>query len=115
VVAVVGFDPLVVAGGHSFETDLIEIAGGRSATHEDEAPRQSLTADAFVAIAPDLLLLVDEAAAGVDPEVLRRGLPEGVEVARFPFSRDFWLDEDPAEPARRLRVVVEPIAARASR
>jgi ABC-type Fe3+-hydroxamate transport system substrate-binding protein len=58
VIAVVGLDPLELAGGHSFETDLIEIAGGRSLTHGGDEPRLALRSEQLAEYAPDLILVV---------------------------------------------------------
>lgn len=106
--AVVGFDPLEVAGGHSFETDLIEIAGGQSVTHPGEEWRRTLAPDSWRDLAPDLVLVVaadeptEEARAAA-----RAALPADVPVEFFAFEGPaFWLG-DPTEPARRLRAIVE--------
>lgn len=113
VVAVRSLVPLVIAGGHSFETDLIEIAGGRSVTHPGEASSLQIDPADWTRLAPDLVLLVEGArreAAEAGPEGLPAfALPAGVPVEPFAFERDFWLGE-PTEPARRLRTRV---AARA--
>ncbi len=112
VVAVVSFDPLVIAGGHSFETDLIEIAGGTSVTHPGEEPRLAIAADRWAGLAPDLILVIGAPPASQrDEQALRNALPPGPEVAFFSFDPSFWLDASD-EPARRLRAVIEPVAAR---
>lgn len=112
VVAVVGFDPLVVAGGHSFETDLIEIAGGHSVTHPGETSRREIRADEWASLSPDLVLVIGERPDSPRVEqAWRNVLPEGAEVSFFPLDPEFWL-EDATEPARRLRA---RIAARAER
>jgi ABC-type Fe3+-hydroxamate transport system substrate-binding protein len=112
VVAVVGFDPLEIAGGHSFETDLIEIAGGHSVTHPGEEVRLAIAADRWSALAPDLVLVIGAPPASRhDEQAVRNALPPGAAVAFFPFDREFWIDASD-EPARRLRALIEPIAAR---
>ena len=116
VAAVVSFDPFVIAGGHSFETDLIEIAGGHSVTHPGEEPRLAIGADQWKELAADLVLVIADRPASPHAErALRNALPPGVEVAFFSFDPAFWLTAS-AEPAQRLRALVEPIArAMASR
>ena len=112
VVAVVSFEPLVIAGGHSFETDLIEIAGGQSVTHPGNEPRLPIDADRWSALSPDLVLVIGPRPASPRAEqALRNALPPGPDVAFFPFDPLFWLAASD-EPARRLRAVIEPIAAR---
>jgi ABC-type Fe3+-hydroxamate transport system substrate-binding protein len=112
VVAVVSVDPLVIAGGHSFETDLIEIAGGTSVTHPGSEPRLAIDADRWRELAPDLVLVIAEPPASPrDESALRNALPPGPEVAYFTFDPSFWLDASD-EPARRLRAVIEPLSAR---
>jgi ABC-type Fe3+-hydroxamate transport system substrate-binding protein len=113
VVAVVSFDPLEIAGGHSFETDLIEIAGGQSVTHltpHGDEPRLPIAPDRWTELAPDLVLVIAAPPASHEAEqALRNTLPPGAEVAFFPFDPAFWVDASD-EPARRLRGIIEPIA-----
>jgi ABC-type Fe3+-hydroxamate transport system substrate-binding protein len=112
VVAVVSFDPLVIAGGHSFETDLIEIAGGRSVTHPGVEPRLAIGADRWRELAPDLVLVIappPETEPGV--RAVRNALPPGADLAFYSFDPTFWIDASD-EPARRLRGEIAPIAAR---
>ena len=114
VVAVVDTDPLVIAGGHSFETDLIEIAGGYSVTHPGEEPRLEVAADAWAGLDPDLVWVVtDPAASSLGPEAWRSALPGQPQVVLLELASDFWLG-DPAVPARQLRSIIEPLAVRLS-
>jgi iron complex transport system substrate-binding protein len=115
VVALVSVDPLVIAGGHSFETDLIEIAGGTSVTHPGEEPRLAIDADRWRELAPDLVLVIGAPPASPrEDQALRNALPPGAEVAFFAFDSSFWLDASD-DPARRLRTVIEPLSARLAR
>jgi ABC-type Fe3+-hydroxamate transport system substrate-binding protein len=110
VLAVVGFDPLQLAGGHSFETDLIEIAGGSSVTHAGSEPRLEAAADQIAAYAPDLILAVRARAwTPAEQDAARAQLPRTARIEFFAFAPDFWLEE-PVEVARRLRAVLEPLA-----
>jgi ABC-type Fe3+-hydroxamate transport system substrate-binding protein len=112
VVAVVSVDPLWIAGGHSFETDLIEIAGGTSVTHPGNEPRLAIGADRWRELAPDLVLVIGAPPASPrDERALRNALPPGPVVAFFAFDPSFWLEASD-EPARRLRAVIAPISAR---
>jgi iron complex transport system substrate-binding protein len=112
VVAVVGFEPLELAGGHSFETDLIEIAGGTSVTHGGEASRRLMTAEHWAEFAPDLVLVTtSEAPTLVEKANARALIPDGFRVEFFDFDREtFWLNK-PEEDAERLRVLVESVRA----
>jgi ABC-type Fe3+-hydroxamate transport system substrate-binding protein len=111
VLAVTRLDPLELAGGHSFETDLIEIAGGSSVTHGGEEPRLALPPEQWGELAPDLLLVTSQRdPTPAERERARAALPAGYRVAFFAFDRDlFWLRE-PAADARRLRALIEPLA-----
>ncbi len=110
VVALRSFDPLVIAGGHSFETDLIEIAGGHSVTHPGEEEALRIDADRWESLAPDLILVVG---AHPEPAEARRAivnaLPASAKVEFFRFDPEFWLKE-PTLPAQRLRAVIEPLS-----
>lgn len=111
-VAVVSFDPLVIAGGHSWETDLIEIAGGTSVTHPGPETRIAIGADRWQELAPDLVLVIGAPPASPRAEqALRNALPASAEVAFYAFDPAFWIDASD-EPARRLRAVIEPVSAR---
>jgi len=107
VAAVVALDPLELAGGHSFENDLIEIAGGRSVTHGNEESRIAVDSRGWAELAPDLVVVMmpgwlSEAqhSAGLE------AIPPRYALAYFPFEAElFWLHE-PAEAARRLRGLI---------
>ncbi len=104
VVALVSVDPPVLAGGHSFETDLIEVAGGSSATHGGEDTRIEYSSARLRALAPDLVLVTTTLPA-TEAEIARARavIPDEFRVAFFDFARDtFWLRE-PVTDAERLR------------
>ena len=109
--ALVSLEPLELAGGHSFETDLIEIAGGSSVTHGGEEVRIELTPAQIEDYAPELILVVMP--DPLSPEQ-RRKLLEGlgrrhhVEFLSVD-TRSFWL-ENPTEVAARLRAVIQPLS-----
>ena len=104
VVAVTGFDPLEFAGGHSFETDLIEIAGGTSVTHGGEESRLGLPENGWLELDPDLVLVFSREVLGsAQRRTAREKLPAGYGVAFFAFDREgFWI-HDAEETARELR------------
>lgn len=103
VVAIVGFEPLELAGGHSFETDLIEIAGARSVTHGSEDSRRLVEDDSWAELRPDLILVVSKRALTETEQAALEALPVGIPTETFVFDRDlFWLD-DAEGTARRLR------------
>jgi ABC-type Fe3+-hydroxamate transport system substrate-binding protein len=117
VLAVTRLDPVEVAGSHSFETDLIEIAGGTSVTHENSAthaldePRLAIPPERWQELAPDLLLVTSRSEPS-PAERLRAeaALPRGYRVAFFAFDREFFWLGDAAADARRLRALIEPLA-----
>jgi ABC-type hemin transport system substrate-binding protein len=114
VVAVTRLAPLEIAGGHSFETDLIEIAGGHSVTHPGDEFRRAIGADAWSQLAPDLVLVIGAPPASPrEEQAVRNALPPTADVAWFTFDPGFWIDASD-EPARRLRAVIAPLAARVS-
>ena len=103
VLAIVGIDPIEIAGGHSFETDLIEIAGATSLTHGEEDTRTESTLAGIRAWAPDLLLVTSNDPLGeTEAETIRDALPAEIPVAYFAFDRElFWLDH-PEKDVMRL-------------
>ncbi len=109
VVGVVGFEPLRIAGGHSFETDLIEIAGGSSVTHGGSEPRLAVDSARWSALAPQLVLVItpDEPSLPQRAAMLE-ALPSVARVEFFQLDAEaVWLDQ-PAEHARRLRALIHP-------
>ena len=111
VLAVVGLDPLEIAGGHSFETDLIEIAGGSSLTHGGSEPRLTASLDEITRYGADLVLVVTPAEiTPAEQHAARDRLPPGARVEFFPLDREvFWL-RDPTQQAAQLRAVIEPLS-----
>lgn len=107
VVAIVDSSPLVIAGGHSFETDLIEIAGGTSLTHGSDDVRRPIDREALARLDPDLILVMTTP----EPEPARQErialeLGEHAPVVFFPFPTEgFWLDE-PERIAARLHGLI---------
>jgi len=88
VVAVVSVDPPQLAGGHSFATDLIQIAGGRSVTHGGDSTRLDADAATLAALAPDVVVVMRPVA--VSPDELERLRHElSVQVPLFSFTVDF--------------------------
>jgi iron complex transport system substrate-binding protein len=111
VLAVVGFDPLVLAGGHSFETDLIEIAGGRSLTHGGDEARLAVDAEQLAAFAPDLVLVVTPGeASAAEQRLARDALASDYRVEFLAVDTELFRLRDPVEPARRLRALIEPLS-----
>jgi iron complex transport system substrate-binding protein len=111
VLAVTGLDPLELAGGHSYETDLIEIAGGSSLTHGGSEPRLTVSAEQIAQYGADLLLVVSPAAlTESEQRDARARLPRGARLVFFPLDRDFFWLGTPTEPANQLRAVIEPLS-----
>jgi ABC-type Fe3+-hydroxamate transport system substrate-binding protein len=112
VAAVIGSAPLEFAGGHSFITDFIEIAGGTSVTHGGGEQRIAVDANRLADFAPDLLLVVGASERSQDERrAIRQALPATYRIEFFVFDPDrFWIREESVAAARRLRAVIEPIS-----
>ena len=111
--AVIDIAPVTLAGGHSFETDLIEIAGGSSVTHGGDETRRVVDAGDWAALSPDLVVVMTPLALSLAERKAALGvLPVEVETVFFPFAAEsFWLDE-PVETARRFRTLIADRAQR---
>jgi ABC-type hemin transport system substrate-binding protein len=112
VLALVGPAPFQIAGGHSFATDLIEIAGGQSVTHQSEEWRIA-SADAELWPAPDLVLFIGTAPPTEDERWdALVDLPPAPRVEFLAFDAQLRWALDSVEAARRLRTVIEPLSRR---
>ena len=107
--AVTGFGPLEFAGAHSFETDLIEIAGAESVTHAHgvEAERIAVSPDRLAAYAPELILVITPTPPTLAERdaVFREVGPKVVVDFLTLDTRTFWLDA-PTATARRFRDLI---------
>lgn len=111
IAAVVGLAPLEVAGGHSFTTNLIEIAGAESVTHGSEERRIPMSAAQLLETRPDLVLVVS--ASGLsrsERRTLRETLAELPRVAFLAFDADRFPVRDALYAVKRLRELVEPLS-----
>jgi hypothetical protein len=111
VLAIINLRPLELAGGHSFETDLIEFSGGQSLTHGGEDNRIALRPDVCRLFSPDLvLLMLPKPPSDAERFVAFESIPC---ASRYEFfavdAKRFWLDEN-QNAARRLRALIEPIS-----
>ncbi len=104
VLALVGVDPPEIAGGHSFETDLIEIAGASSLTHGGSDVRQPIDREQLAQWKPDLVVVMtDGELRPADQDRALELVGQAAPVVFFPYAREtFWLEE-PAREAARLR------------
>ena len=104
VLALVAVDPPEIAGGHSFETDLIEIAGASSLTHGGSDNRQPIDRENLAKRTPDLVVVMtDGELAPADQDRALEFVGQIAPVVFFPYAREtFWLEE-PARDAARLR------------
>ena len=104
IAGVVGLRPLELAGGHSFATDLIEIAGGTSVTHGGEESSFAVGEADWARLAPDLVVVLSSQPMSEEERSRARAiLPAAYPLIFFSFDPDtFWLEE-PANTARRLR------------
>jgi ABC-type Fe3+-hydroxamate transport system substrate-binding protein len=104
VAAVLALEPLEVAGGHSFVTDLIELAGGESVGHGTEQPRLAWSADELARAEPELIVVVTpKAASPVERELASRLAEPGraLEFLVLDAEREWLTGAVPA--ARRLQ------------
>jgi len=107
VVALVALDPPIFAGGHSFETDLIEIAGGRSVTHGGDTTRLDATPATLTRLAPELVVIITrEPPAEAAIERVRAELALDVPVESLAASFDGVFEGGLLEHARALRRVI---------
>lgn len=109
VAALRSVEPFESAPAHSFETDLIELAGGTSTNHDHTPRRPPATPAELTASAPDLVLVVSETPLPEAARVAaRRSLGE-LPVAFFAFDRQrFWV-RDGGAAVRRLRALIDPL------
>ena len=111
VAGLIGPAPLAFAGGHSFITDLIEIAGASSVTHGGAELRISMSSDRLRGFAPDLLLVVSpDPLSESERDAIQQALPAAYRVEFFAFDAEHqWMHEAVAA-ARRLRAMIEPLS-----
>lgn len=111
VAAVVGLEPLEVAGGHGFANDLIEIAGGNSVMHDRHQLRVTVRGSDLVAMAPDLVVVTSATELSqAERDAARATLPDVGALGFVAFDPDrFWL-HDGASVARRMRALVAPLS-----
>jgi ABC-type Fe3+-hydroxamate transport system substrate-binding protein len=115
VAAVLALEPLEVAGGHSFATDLIELAGGESVGHGTEQPRLAWSAAELARAAPELIVVVTPKPASPVERALASQLAapsRAVELLVLDAERDWLAGALPA--ARQLRAWIAERAARPS-
>lgn len=100
-------DPLVIAGGHSFATDLVEIAGAENVTHGTHQPRIPMGAAEVLALRPELVLVVGtREVPEPEREALRTKLGTASRVAFVHFDPErIWLG-DPVAVAREIHALV---------
>lgn len=108
IAVLVNLDPPVLAGGHSFLTELVEIAGAENLTHGTEEREIPTALPALVAAAPALVLIASAEARGAE---LERALPEArigqLRFEAWPIEATrFWVKGAlPAARALRARVL----------
>jgi ABC-type Fe3+-hydroxamate transport system substrate-binding protein len=116
VAAVIAAEPLEFAGGHSYVTDLIEIAGGSSVTHGGEELRIPFGLEQLTAFAPDLLLIVSpDEMLEKERGAIQLTLPAGYRIEFFAFDEEKLWTHEALEAARRLRAVIEPLSGELER
>jgi hypothetical protein len=103
VAALLSLEPLVVAGGHSFATDLIELAGGESVSHGTEEIRLPWTREQLAQAAPELLVVVTPGAPSARDLELGGRVLGGLRVEFLALDAERQWLRDTLAPARRLR------------
>jgi iron complex transport system substrate-binding protein len=98
---VVGLEPLVVAGRHSFAGELLEDAGGENAAGDSDRPFFRLSAESAVRAAPEVIVL-----CGVESPAGRAPVP-GLDKARIATLRSTAL----VHPGPRLPQALDDLAA----
>lgn len=116
-IALVDVDPPIIAGGHSYETDLIELAGATSLTHGGDDDRRPIDRATLEQLAPDFVLVTTEGELGpADQDRALLFVGDLAPVVFFPFAREtFWLDEPVREVERMREEVLALEAQRAAR
>ncbi len=113
VAAIVSLDPLVLAGGHSFVADLVEVAGAEVTTHASEVPRLAAHVDEIRAARPELVLVATPALPAHAVQSAVRGWFEPAPVAFLRVDADgLWL-EGSLETAQAIAKLVEALRSRA--
>jgi len=97
VAIVTNLSPLTLAGGHSFETDVIQLVGGESTTHSDEEWRTSLSLDDLKTREVDLIIVTDPVGqstmtSSALSEFTNQVQPAHVQSSLF-HAAAFWLDD----------------------
>ena len=111
VAPVIGFEPFELAPAHSFATDLIEMAGGTSTSHDHVQLLPPVSLAKLVATEPDLLLMIS-ATPMAEPAraAARNALGDAVAIEFFVLdTQRFWV-RDFGDAVRRLRAVIEPLS-----
>lgn len=100
VVTIVGLAPFALAGGHSFESNVLEILGAESATHDQTAThRVEADRDTVRSFAPDLVLVTADDVSPRALEALARELAPLDVVPAFFDPEPIWLaDQAAARP-----------------
>ena len=107
VAAVLSLDPLTIAGGHGFATDLIEVAGAENVVHGSEEAQLVLTPSALASLSPDLVLVTSERELTPGEQTIARALlPEQLVIAFFALDPETLWSRDPGVLARSLRDVI---------
>jgi len=110
VAAVVGTAPIRLSGGHSFVTDLIQVAGAESVTHGGDEWERTITDADWPRLAPELVLVATRRGASVDErEAIASSVPPNVRLEYMPVdTQTIWLT-GALEWASRLREHLAPL------
>lgn len=115
IAVLVKLDPPVLAGGHSFLTELVEIAGAENLTHGTQQREVPTDLPALVVAAPDLVLVASVEGPGPElPRALAGARIGSLRFEAWPIDASrFWVQSAvPAARALRARVVRLAAASR---
>jgi hypothetical protein len=114
VAPLVSLDPLELAGGHSFVSDLVEVAGAETITHGDEVPRVAARVEAIRAASPELVVAALPALPDAAAQAVVRSWFAPTPVAFVALDAEsLWLDGALAAATELARLVESVRAARA--
>lgn len=104
IAAIASLDPLTLAGGHSFATDLVEIAGAESVTHGIDTPRVEVSIEELRAMQPQLVLMLSPRPLAPAQQASARERLAAIAPLEFVvFDPERFLSRDVEAAARKLR------------
>lgn len=103
----VSYDPILSIGKHTFITQIIEIAGGRSVTDDMQQDWPQISLEAVLARAPDALLLVRGAKMSMERI---REQPGWIKLPAVKNNRIYYIDDRMLSPSPVVFDALEDLA-----